>query len=178
MTGESGSRVEIRKIERKDCRAAAGFCEMTLKWSWDKYLKDAYPKEGLEFEIESLSSRRLEERLADPDKFAFIAVDHNKVCGIVVGTVYGKSGVAQYKWLAVHPDWHHEGIGLKLLIASEEHLKKRGCHKLTLNTYPGLAPAIKLLMKFGLLPEAFLRNAWWGADFMVMSKWISSYGKK
>jgi hypothetical protein len=63
------------------------------------------------------------------------------------------------------------------MTAAEKMLRSEGCHKVSLNTLPVLMPAVRLAMKFGMLPEAYLREQWWGADFVIMSKWIGKYGK-
>lgn len=167
----------VRPLSAKDCAAAAKFCERTIRWASGKYLKGIYPKEGVEFDVHHYSEDKIRERLKQPDRFAFVAMNGTKMVGILTGRVYGKSGVAMFTWIAVDPDHQHEGVGLKLLVRAEEHLRGCGCHKMSLHTLPALVPAIKLYMKFGLLPEAYLRQAWWGADFLLMSKWIGSYTK-
>ncbi len=36
-----------------------------------------------------------------------------------------------------------------------------------------LIPAINLYLKFGFVPEAFLRKEWWNVDFIKMSLWLN-----
>lgn len=178
MPMRPGTKLTIREIEKSDCAAAGECFETAIRWSWDKYLRDSYPEEAIKYDIERLSGRRLEERVTNPDRLAFVAVAGGKVVGAVVGDVHGMSGVAKLDWLVVDPDRHHEGIGMSLMEACEAYLRKRRVHKITINTLPALTPAIRLYMKFGLLPEALLRKAWWGADFLVMSKWIGEDAKR
>lgn len=166
----------VRHLEKKDCRAAADFCKATTDWMYKRYLKGSYPKEGADYIAKSAA--RLLERLRNPDSCDLVAVSNDGISGILLGTVYGKSGLAQVVWIAVDPDHQHEGIGIQLMIAAEEEFRRRGCHKIYLNTLPALVPAIRLYMKFGLLPEGYLRNHWWGADFILMSKWIGKYRRR
>ncbi len=171
----SNPKVEIRRMKPSDCKAAGEFCERMMHWMGEKYLKDTYPREAMEFDIWNHSAKRLAEDVRDPDSFAFVALHKGEICGIVQGMIFGKSGLAKFTWVAVHPEHQHEGIGIRLMTASEEYLRKKGCHKIFLNTLPALMPAIKLYMKFGLLPDAYLRKHWWGVDFLLMSKWIGEY---
>jgi ribosomal protein S18 acetylase RimI-like enzyme len=175
---KEGSELVIRKMQKKDCAEAGKFCRNTMKWMHEKYLKGVYPKEAAEFDANMKSGAQLAKRLNDRQMFSFVALSDGTISGIVLGMTYGKSGLAKVNWIAVDPKHQHEGIGIRLMMATEEYLRGKGCHKIFLNTLPPLIPAIRLYMKFGLLPEAYLRKHWWGTDFIVMSKWIGDYSKR
>jgi ribosomal protein S18 acetylase RimI-like enzyme len=177
MKRAKSSGVTIRRLERADSNEAGRFSARMFDWMWHKYEKGHYPKEGIEFDIWDWSPAKIRKRLDDPDLFGFVAEADGEICGLVMTNVYGKSGYAFINWIAVDPSHQHEGIGIKLMIATEEQLKKLKCHKIGLYTLPSLVPAVRLYMKFGLLPEANLRQQWWGADFLLMSKWIGKYRK-
>lgn len=177
MVVGSDSKVRIRLFGEKDVSEAGKFCKRNIAWMWRNYLMGVYPKEANAFDMWHWSEDRLKTKLRDPEFFGLIAESEGRVCGIVLGKVYGKSGLARLNWIAVAPENQHEGVGIKLMAAMEEHVKKRGCHKITLYTLPSLVPAVRLYMKFGLLPEAFIRQQWWGVDFIMMSKWIGKYRK-
>ncbi|MBN1677399.1 MAG: GNAT family N-acetyltransferase [Candidatus Thermoplasmatota archaeon] len=177
MVVGSDSKVKIRKLRKGDAKKAGQFRERNIAWMWKNYLMGVYPKEAYAFEVWHWSEASLMERLKDPEFFGIMAECEGEICGILAGMVYGKSGFAMVNWIAVAPEHQHEGIGIKLMSAMEEHVAKRGCHKVSLHTLPALVPAVRLYMKFGLLPEAFLRQQWWGADFILMSKWIGKYRK-
>lgn len=177
MNVPSGS-VIVRKLRKTDAADASRFCRRTNTWMYEKYLRGYYPKEASDFDARTRSANGLAEWATDRNRFCFLAHDGTEICGIVMGTVFGKSGLAKINWIAVDPKHQHEGIGIKLMIEAEEHLKKRGCHKIFLNTLPALVPAIRLYMKFGLLPETYLRKHWWGVDFLVMSKTIGEYRRR
>lgn len=174
---EAGSKVKVRELAKRDAKKAGEFCQKNIAWMWKNYLMGVYPEEAKVFEVWHWSEANLLKALKQPEFFGFMAECRGKICGIVLGMVHGKSGFAMVNWIAVDPEHQHEGIGIKLMMAMEEHVKKRGCHKVSLHTLPALVPAVRLYMKFGLLPEAFLRQQWWGADFIMMSKWIGKYSK-
>jgi GNAT superfamily N-acetyltransferase len=178
MVRSSKQQTVVRRLGKRDCRAAGKFCMETSDWMYGKYLKGSFPKEGADFIGTTKTPEKLLERLKNPDFCDFVTISSDGTIGILLGTVYGKSGLAQVVWIAVDPDHQHEGVGVQLMIAAEEEFRRRGCHKIFLNTLPALVPAIRLYMKFGLLPEGYLRNHWWGADFIVMSKWIGKYKRR
>ena len=172
-----GSNVTIRRMLPKDCAEAGRFCETTTKWMWEKYLRGVYPKEARGFDIRHRSAKELRARIKDPDTFGLVAVADKEICGIVLGLVYGRSGYGFVDWIAVDPKHQHEGIGIQLMVATEELLKEKKCHKFGLNTILELTPALRLYLKFGMTPESFMREQWWGADFIMMSKWLGRYKK-
>lgn len=177
MDGGQSSKAVVRAMRPEDCEAAGAFSSKMTKWMREKYLKDTYPKEASEFDAKNHSAKMLAEDIKNPDFFGFLAVCGKEICGIAHGRVFGKSGLAKLSWVAVDPEHQHEGIGISLMSAAEGYARSKGCHKLFVYTFPALAPAIKLYMKFGLLPEAYLRKHWWGVDFLVMGKWIGEYKK-
>ncbi len=177
MAEAKGRGLTIKRMGARDCRAAGEFSNRALTWMWERYLNGTYPKEARDYDIWHWSAGRMAVMLKDPHFFGFVAALESKICGLVVGTLYGKSGFAMINWIAVAPEHQHEGIGVKLMTATEEFLRENGCHKMSAYAQPELTPAVRLCMKFGLLPEASLRHQWWGADFMVMSKWLGKYKK-
>lgn len=177
MADSSDSKVKIRKLGEKDLAEAGRFCKRNIVWMWRNYLMGVYPKEANAFDAWHWSEGNLRTKLKDPEFFGLLAECGGNIRGIVLGKIYGKSGLARINWIAVAPEHQHEGIGIKLMSAMEDHVKAQGCHKITLYTLPALVPAVRLCMKFGLLPEAFIRQQWWGVDFIMMSKWIGKYAK-
>lgn len=177
MVRGSRSGTTVRKLQKKDCEAAGKFCRTTIKWMYDKHLKGFYPIEAFERDWSTMKGANLAKWMKNPDSYGFTVLSNGRIWGIVLGRIYGKSGLAKISWIAVDPKHQNKGIGLKLLTATEDHLRKKGCHKMFLSTLTRLVPAIKLYMKFGLMPESYLRKHWWGMDFIVMSKWIGEYKK-
>jgi ribosomal protein S18 acetylase RimI-like enzyme len=161
----------------RDCAEAGRFCEKTTRWMWERYLRRVYPKEASEFDARHKSAKELRDKLKDPNTLGLVALADGRICGIVLGLVYGKSGYGFINWIAVDPKHQHEGIGIRLMAAAEEHFKKRKCHKIGLHTIVELTPALRLYLKFGMTPESYMREQWWGADFVMMSKWLGHYRK-
>jgi len=81
-------------------------------------------------------------------------------------------GLALLEWICVHPTHQGKGIGEAILKHFIEYCKQQKCHKITLYTLPVLIPALKLYLKLGFVPEAYLHKEWWGVDFIKMSKWL------
>jgi ribosomal protein S18 acetylase RimI-like enzyme len=151
---------------------------MIMDWMYEKYEKGGgYPKEASETDKRSYSPKGIEKMFEHPDFFGFAAEAEDAICGLVLANAYGRSGYGFINWLAVDPKHQHEGIGIRLMIATEQQMREMKCHKISLYTLPSLLPAVRLYMKFGLLPEAYLRQQWWGSDFLLMSKWIGKYRK-
>ncbi len=178
MTGARKGAASIRKLTADDAADASDFFKRTMEWAWKNYLMGTYPREAVLFDIKHRSPERLAKDLREPDFYGFAAELRGDMCGLVLGRIFGKSGYAFIHWISVDPAHQHEGIGIRLMEAVEEHLRRKGCHKIGLNTLPALVPAVRLYMKFGLLPEAYLRQQWWGTDFLLMSKWIGKYKKQ
>ena len=115
-------------------------------------------------------SKSLANCLDNPGEFCFLAFSETNICGISLGGF--ACGVGTIHWFAVDPDHQGKGIGKSLLRTTENLLIEEGCHKMTLVTYPMLLPAINLYLKWGMVPEAFLRKECFGEDNIVMSKWL------
>lgn len=149
-----------------------------LRHTWEHYQEGSYPQRGLEFDLETHSPRFYSALVQAKDYYCFVAEAKEergtigKLVGVALGRIAGASGFASLSWLGVHPQYQGKGIGEKLLRRVIAHCREIGCHKLSLHTLPALRPAIRLYLKMGFLPEAFLRRQWWGADFLLMSIWL------
>lgn len=101
-----------------------------------------------------------------------VAEKNKAIVGIAFGEVVGESGLARLGWIGVHPKHQRQGIGKALLNEFVKKCKQKGCHKVTLYTLPVLIPAMNLYLKYGFVPEAYLRKEWWKVDFIKMSLWL------
>lgn len=164
----------MRRIREDEVEEAARLSCTVLIDVWNTYVGNYCPKKALEemlrWEHTPENCRRV---LQDPHAFCFVAVTSGKIIGIVMGRVWGESGLAFLSWVGVHPDYQRRGVGTKLMREVLEYCKSRGCHKVTLYTMPVLRPAVNFYLKLGFVPEAYLHRHWWGADFIVMSKWLT-----
>lgn len=162
----------VRKAEPKDIWELSELSRKVLKDIWDHYLKDIYPEEALNHDINVHTPEYYTKLLESKDNFIFIAEDDGKIIGTCVGLIYGNSGLAHITWLCVHPEYRRRGAGTALLNTTIEYVKKRGCHKISLYTMPQLRPAIELYKKIGFIVEGVLRRHWWKVDFYVMGYFI------
>lgn len=73
--------------------------------------------------------------------------------------------------LAVAPDARGHGVGGALLEATEEHARRRGARKITLNVFATNAPARRLYARHGYVEEALRRN-----EFRINGRWVDDLG--
>jgi len=164
----------IREMRIKDVEEASRVLQETMLDSWERFEKDYYPRQALEFDIEYNSPEMLKQRFADPQNFGFVAEENNIIIATTLGKIIGESGLASLGWIGVHPRYQRRGIGKALLQRVVEYCKKKGCHKIILNTMPVLIPAVNLYLKCGFVPEAYFRKEWWKVDFIKMSLWLET----
>ena len=164
-----GSSIVIKKLERKDREKAAEFVGRMMRWTSKTYAKKGQTKESLDHHI-STAVRTLDLAIKDPGHYCVLAVKDDEAIGIALGQVLG--GVGRIDWMAVVPERHRQGIGKKLMKAVEEMMHERGCHKMTLYAFNSHIPALGLYLKWGMVPEATLKEHLWGDDYVVMSKWL------
>ena len=144
-----------------------------LQEMWE-YAKGYYPKRALEFDLNEEKREEYVKNLQNKDCY-FIVNERDRggeIVGAAKGMIYDGSGYSLLGWIGIHPSKRRKGYGKELLNGVIEHCKKRGCHKISLNTLPVSIPAINLYLKMGFVPESYLRKQWWGVDFIVMSKWL------
>lgn len=162
----------IREMNLTDVEDASLLTSKVMKDSWERFEKDIYPKEALEFDL----SRHLPEQyvngLKNQSYFYFVAEENDNLIGVTNGIVLGTSGLARIGWIGVHPEHQRNGIGKALMHKVINQCRAEGCHKITLYTLPCLIPAVNLYLKVGFIPEAYLRKEWWGVDFLKMSVWV------
>lgn len=165
-------KITVRKLREKDIRETIRIMKEAWNYSYDTWEKDYYPKEAHEFDLSKNTPENYRKYIGDESAFSFIALVDGKIAGKISCEIIGKSGFSMIRNIAVHPDYHRQGVGQKLMETAIGHLEKCGCHKVSLNTMPVLIPAINLYMKNGFVPEAYLAKQWWGVDFILMAKWL------
>ncbi len=161
--------VAIRMMKTEDLEDTEKFISKTMTWARETYVREQVSSKALAHYI-AFRTKSLLECLNNPQEYCLLAFIGESICGMSLGGF--DCGVGTIHWLAVDPDHQGKGIGKNLLRATENLLVDEGCHKMTLVTYPGLVPAISLYLKWGMVPEAFLRKESFGEDNIVMSKWF------
>ncbi|UCE29998.1 MAG: GNAT family N-acetyltransferase [Candidatus Bathyarchaeota archaeon] len=94
----------------------------------------------------------------------------------IVGTVSGleEHGSMHVCSLAVLPAHQNSGVARRLMERLETVGQEKGCCKLFLHTAWAMKEAIQLYEKLGYMKEGYLREHFYGEDFMVFSKFIKS----
>lgn len=165
----SSSSMVIRKLEKKDRVSAAKFVRKMMRWTMKSYAKEGYSREELDHHT-STAVRTLDLAIKDPNHYSILAIKDGEIIGIALGQVLG--GVGRIDWMAVVPERHRQGVGKSLMNAVEKEMHRRGCHKMTLYVFNSYMPALGLYLKWGMVPEATLKEHLWGDDYVVMSKWL------
>jgi GNAT superfamily N-acetyltransferase len=68
----------------------------------------------------------------------FVRDDQQRIRAGVEGWTWCGSCYLRHVW--VHQDWRGQGVGTKLLQATEQEAMKRGCHQLVLSSFSFQAP--------------------------------------
>ena len=137
----------------------------------DAYARD--PMGGGEGLTQDVKARLCNELAARPTAASFIAW----LDGAAVGLINCIEGYSTFKAqplmnihdIAVLPAHRGSGVGQALLAAAEQHARKRGCCKLTLEVLTGNARALSSYLRFGFAPYE-LDPAAGQASFM--QKWL------
>lgn len=163
------SSIAIEELHKKDREAAVRFVKKMMKWTMKKYAEGDRTREELDHHV-STAVQTLDLAIKDPNHYCMIAVKEGEIIGIALGKVLG--GVGSIDWMAVAPEHHRQGVGKKLMGAVEDLMHSRGCHKMTLFAFESYIPALGLYLKWGMIPEATLKEHMFGDDYLVMSKWL------
>ena len=161
----------IREGKLDELREIMECVHRVRKESWKRYEKEYYPGKALNSDLTNFNEDRVRGIINSDLRFLFVA-EENKIVGVVHGMIYGESGYGMIHWLGVDFKYQNRGIGTQLLERVFEYCKKRKIHKISLYTFPVLRKAINLYLKTGFVPEAYLKEQWWGVDFILMSKWL------
>ncbi|MFO7619486.1 MAG: GNAT family N-acetyltransferase [Thermoplasmata archaeon] len=164
-------KITVRAVEEQDIPDAIRVMKEAWEYAHNTRGGD-YPEEAHEFDMSLNTVERFTAVMEDEHGFFFIALVDGKIAGSIRGEMFGKSGFAMIRNIAIHPNHLRKGAGKALMEHAMDYLKAAGCHKVSLNTLQALIPAINLYLKMGFVPEAYLRKQWWGMDFIYMSKWL------
>jgi len=169
--------VTVRNMTSGDAEDAARVSAASFEDAWDRHEKDYYPRKALEFDRSRMTPESYRKRIQEPNGFAFV-VEDAEIVGQASGEVLRgndvEGGLGLLSLICIHPAHQRRGLGEALLQHVVEHCRQEKCHKITLYCLPVLAPALRLYLKAGFVPEAYLRKEWWGVDFLKMSKWLEA----
>lgn len=160
----------IRKLELTDVDACAQIMQDEYQGLYNEFLKGTYPQEALEFDLSHCTPQHLS-RYKREGLIGYVAERDGRVVGMILGEVFGKSGVSRIAFLGVKREERGQGLGDELLTALEEKCRKWNCHKLTVNTFPQL-PNVDFYRTHGYFEEIVLKKHYWRMDVAVLSKYL------
>jgi len=130
------------------------------------------------YEIEQLSFKQpyssvYLDSLADVAPKTFLVAEKNgKIAGYVVAIVQG-TGLGHIISIAVHPEYHHKGIGTALILRLTKILKEQGASAVRLEVRKSNIAAQKMYAKLGFKIAHTLQKYYEnGEDCAVMLKAI------
>jgi ribosomal protein S18 acetylase RimI-like enzyme len=89
-----------------------------------------------------------------------------------IGTATGleEHGAMHVCSVAVHPGVQGRGVARRLMEALEDIARRRGCHKLWLQTAWAMTEAIALYERLGYRQEGYQPRQFYGEDFLLFGK--------
>ncbi|MGA8491217.1 MAG: GNAT family N-acetyltransferase [Terriglobales bacterium] len=135
---EPSPEIEIRPARPEDASAIL----QCLAAAFEPYRAE-YSPAG--FADTVLSHETVHLRLQRMDMLVATAAD--EVVGTISGTFHGGEG--HLRGMAVLREWRGRGVAAKLLAAIENHLARRGCKRITLDTTLPLKAAMRFYEKNG-----------------------------
>jgi N-acetylglutamate synthase-like GNAT family acetyltransferase len=121
--------IKINKASVDDLNTFFSFFQKSLQTQFPQYS----PSSLKHFLTKDYCLDRNKQGVEEGWRQIFLAKDDKKIVGYLMASApYG--GVGFCNWIAVSPDFQHQGIATKLLIAWEKQAIKDGAHKLHLWT--------------------------------------------
>jgi GNAT superfamily N-acetyltransferase len=151
-----------------------GFLECYAEvWrSFQGILPDRYVGEVLEGLDQPSFTENIRSLLANPDGILLVAEKEEEIIGHAQGRL-NRGGYGWLSFMGVSPSHRRQGVGRALLGAFIDESRKHGCTKVSLDTAPGLKPAIKLYTDMGFIPEGYMRNHMHGLDLIFYSYFLT-----
>jgi ribosomal-protein-alanine N-acetyltransferase len=115
----------------------------------------------VEDQLRRASSQEFKEEIidevSDPRNFHIVAVKEAETMGLAWGYIR-EDGSSWLTFLGVIPSQRRRGVGRSLLARFIEESRKRGSHKVSLDTDSCLIPAVRLYESMGFVKEGSAKN--------------------
>lgn len=105
---------------------------------------------------------------AERDRILWAEVEGRVVGSITVDGIDGHGRGAKIRWFILDPDLHGRGIGAHLIDGALSFCRERGYPRVYLQTFEGLAAAIKLYRRAGFRERATTRTPLWGTEIEIL----------
>lgn len=162
--------MNIRLISQEDVQGFIG-CYLDI---W-RSLKGILPNGYVDDQIKRASSQEFLEKLSaeasDPINFLMVAMEEDETMGLAWGNIR-EDGSSWLTFLGVKPTHRRKGVGRSLLARFIEESRKKGSHKVSLDTDPRLIPAVRLYESMGFVAGGFAKNPY-GLELVIYSKDIT-----
>lgn len=157
--------MNIRLIKKDGVQDFIG-CYLEIWRSLKGVLPDGY----VDDQIKRASSREFHEKIievGDPVNLFMVASEQAETVGLVWGNLR-EDGSTWLTFLGVKPAHRRRGVGRSLLSRFIDESRSRGSGKVSLDTDPRLAPAVRLYESMGFVVEGYTENKY-GLQLVVYS---------
>jgi RimJ/RimL family protein N-acetyltransferase len=164
--------IEIREMTDGDLNSVSELSIRVRKDSWSRFESGFYPKELLEQELALYMPDTLSSYLGRGDRFAFVALEKERIIGTVLGKCESAMGVADLGWIGVDPQKQRMGVAGGLIAAACRKSKDAACHKIIAYTFALLEGANRMYRRYGFAKESEMKRHWLKLDFVMYSRWL------
>lgn len=161
---------EIRSMTTADIESCSSLSVATRIDSWEFLEKSFYPSDKFQEELLLYSPESLAKFVDTPNRFSFVALDGEDLCGCVLGKIDIDNGIGDIGWLFVAKDKRGKGIAGKLIDAASKMASEMGCHKIIAFTMKALPEANEMYKRYGFDMEGDFPRHWMKIDFVQYGK--------
>jgi ribosomal protein S18 acetylase RimI-like enzyme len=162
--------MNIRLISQEGVQGFIG-CYLEIWGSLKGILPDGYVDDQIKRASSQEFLEKLSEEVSDPIKSLMVAMDETETIGLAWGNIR-EDGSSWLTFLGVKPAHRRKGVGRSLLTRFIEESRKKGSHKVSLDTDPRLIPAVRLYESMGFVAGGFAKNPY-GLELVIYSKDIT-----
>jgi ribosomal protein S18 acetylase RimI-like enzyme len=129
-----------------------------------------YPKPALKEFLKEYTPDFFEKLLKQNGSIALVSKENNEITGFAFG--WNDYGVYWLDWIGIKKEFRGRGIATGLLKEFENECKRKGGHKVHLDTSQTNKPAINLYLKNGYFIEGYLNKHWLKWNYVLLSKFF------
>lgn len=159
------NKIKIEKAKEKDFNELYTFFETNTR----KFFKRDYTQKTFDFMFDKLYSKKRIKEIVLGKGSVLIAIDGDKIVGLLMQFYKEEGGVAFANWFMVDEKYHGKGIGTQMLKSWENECLLRGVHSVYLCTEDY---NVKFYEKRGFTYMGVMPHGWFGAPDHYMYKEI------
>ena len=158
--------MNIRLIKKDGVQDFIG-CYLEIWRSLKGILPDGYVDDQIKRSCSQEFHEKIIDEVGDPVNLFMVASEQAETVGLAWGN-HREDGSTWLTFLGVKPAHRRRGVGRSLLSRFIEESRSRGSGKVSLNTDPRLAPAVRLYESMGFVVEGYTENKY-GLQLVVYS---------